>query len=122
MLQTHDQVILVHVELLKSTKLVQDLCEFRELTIAAGLKIAAIITCKREFPEPKYFLGSGKANEVRECVLANSAKLVIFNHFLSPVQERNLQQLLQCEVLDRTGLTLDIFAKRARSFAGKLHV
>ena len=122
MLQTHKRVILIHVELLKSTELVQDLCEFRELAIAAGLKIAAVIACKRESPEPKYFLGSGKVKEVYECVLANSANLVIFNHFLSPVQERNLQQLLQCQVLDRTGLILAIFAQRARSFAGKLQV
>jgi GTP-binding protein HflX len=76
----------------------------------------------RQSPDPRYFIGEGKAQEVRDLLLANDANLVIFDHSLSPAQERNLEKLLQCRVLDRTGLILDIFAQRARSHEGKLQV
>src|SRR5207237_3892840 len=81
-----------------------------------------IVTGTRRVPEAKYFVGTGKADEIREGVLAAKADLVIFNHILTPGQERNLERLIQCRVLDRTGLILDIFAQRARSFEGKLQV
>lgn len=110
------------MDFLKFGEIAQDLQEFHELTTSADLSVVAVVTCRRESPDPKYFIGSGKAREIHACVVANNSNIVIFNHFLSPVQERNLQQLLQCRVLDRAGLILDIFAQRARSFEGKLQV
>jgi GTP-binding protein HflX len=96
--------------------------EFKELVGGTGANIAAIVKGKRHRPDPKYFAGSGKVDEVAEHVLASHAALVIFNHELSPSQERNLEQKLKCRVLGRTGLILDIFARRARSHEGKLQV
>jgi GTPase len=96
--------------------------EFIELVGSTGAKIAAIIQGKRHRPDPKFFAGSGKVNEIAEHVMASHAALVIFNHELSPSQERNLEQQLKCRVLGRTGLILDIFARRARSHEGKLQV
>ena len=98
------------------------IAEFRELTRSAGAIEVNLIMGRRSSPDPRYFIGSGKAEEIRAEVLAQSADLVIINHDLSPSQERNLERLLQCRVLDRTGLILDIFAQRARSFEGKLQV
>lgn len=96
--------------------------ELRELALSAGAKPLAVVTGSRHAPDPKYFCGSGKAEEIREQVEVHSAELVIFNHALSPSQERNLERLLKCRVLDRTGLILDIFAQRAQSHEGKLQV
>jgi GTP-binding protein HflX len=123
-LQTKDckKVVLVHIDFTKSAGIGQDLEEFHQLAFSADLSIVAVITCKREYPDPKYFIGSGKAEEIRESILVHKSDFVIFNHFLSPAQERNLEKLLQCRVLDRTSLILDIFAQRARSFEGKLQV
>lgn len=118
---SRERVILVHVNFLAG-KMVEDLAELKELAISAKAEIVAVITGKRRVPDAKYFVGSGKAQEIRDVVLAHQAQLVIFNHVLSPAQERNLERLTQCRVLDRTGLILDIFAQRARSFEGKLQV
>jgi len=96
--------------------------EFMELCLSAGCEVIDIITANRHAPDPKYFIGKGKAEELAMLVSSGDADLVIFNHALSPAQERNLEKLLQCRVLDRTGLILDIFAQRARSFEGKLQV
>jgi len=96
--------------------------EFKELAIGAGASVVGIITGQRTSPEAKYFIGSGKAVEIQQQVSVTGADLVLFNHDLSPAQERNLEQLLKCRVLDRTGLILDIFAQRARTFEGKLQV
>ena len=82
----------------------------------------ALITGTRRAPDPRLFVGSGKAEEIRGQVTSLAADLVVFDHALSPSQERNLEALLQCRVLDRTGLILDIFAQRARSFEGQLQV
>lgn len=90
--------------------------------MSAGADIMQVITSNRSKPDARYFIGSGKAQEVQIAAQAAGAELVIINHDLSPSQERNLEQLLQCRVLDRTGLILDIFAQRARSFEGKLQV
>ncbi|HAO31997.1 MAG TPA: GTPase HflX, partial [Candidatus Competibacteraceae bacterium] len=76
----------------------------------------------RQAPDPRLFAGSGKAEEIRAAIQQNGAELAIFDHALSPGQERNLEAFLQCRVVDRTGLILDIFAQRARSFEGKLQV
>lgn len=116
-----ERVILVHINFPQG-KMEENLEEFKELAVSAGAKIVAIITGTRRVPESKYFVGSGKAEEIRDAVSANGTDLVIFNHILTPAQERNLERLIQCRVLDRTGLILDIFAQRARSFEGKLQV
>lgn len=96
--------------------------EFEELCRSAGCEIIERVTSQRGAPDPKSYMGKGKAEEVRQQVIDQKIELVIFNHRLSPVQERNLESLLKCRVLDRTGLILDIFAQRARSFEGKLQV
>jgi GTP-binding protein HflX len=96
--------------------------EFRELVISAGAMPVDTMTASRHAPDARYFVGSGKAQQILESVQANKAEIVLFNHELSASQERNLEKLLSCRVLDRTGLILDIFAQRARSFEGKLQV
>lgn len=98
------------------------LAEFNELAIAAGAIPVATISGSRQVPEPKYYIGKGKVEEIRQEIAVSGAQLVLFNHPLSPAQERNLEKFLQCRVLDRTGLILDIFAQRARTFEGKLQV
>ncbi len=96
--------------------------EFRQLVESTGATAVGYLTGSRSSPEPRLFVGSGKADELKALVEAEQAELVIFNHALSPGQERNLERHLQCRVIDRTGLILDIFAQRARSFEGKLQV
>ncbi|MFM9969690.1 MAG: GTPase HflX [Burkholderiales bacterium] len=96
--------------------------ELEQLTRSAGVNPLAIIRGKRDRPDPSLFAGSGKVGEIRETVRAFNAGLVIFNHQLSPAQERNLEQKLECRVIDRTNLILDIFAQRAQSHEGKLQV
>lgn len=96
--------------------------EFIELARAAGALPLATITGKRDKPEAKYFLSKGKLEDLKQLVLAQEAELVLFNHELSPAQERNLERELHCRVLSRTGLILDIFAQRARTHEGMLQV
>jgi GTPase len=100
----------------------EDLGEFEQLARAAGASVLASVTGRRERPDPRYFLGSGKAAEVRDVALANEADVVLVDHPLSPSQERNLEKLIGRRVLDRNALILDIFAQRARSHEGKLEV
>lgn len=100
----------------------EELTEFESLARSAGAEVLGLITGTRRSPDPRLFVGSGKAEEIREQVRALKADLVVFDHALSPSQERNLEAFLQCRVLDRTGLILDIFAQRARSFEGQLQV
>ncbi len=96
--------------------------EFYDLVLSAGAEPLSFIKGNRVKPEAKFFIGTGKAQEVKEAVDFYQADLVLVNHQLTPAQERNLEILLQCRVLDRTGLILDIFAQRARSHEGKLQV
>jgi GTP-binding protein HflX len=96
--------------------------EFAELARSAGAIIVDEIVSTRKRPEPRFFIGKGKVEELRASAEANAAELVIFAAALSPSQERNLERELHCRVLDRAGLILDIFAQRARSFEGKLQV
>ncbi len=96
--------------------------EFRALSESAGARIAEIFTGTRKHPDPHLYIGSGKADEIKRAIQSNDADLVIFNNALTPAQERNLERRFECRVLDRTGLILDIFAQRARSFEGKLQV
>lgn len=96
--------------------------EFKELVISAGAEPCAFIGGSRVKPHPKTFVGSGKLEEIAALVQELCAEIVIFNHDLSPSQERNLERELKCRVLGRTGLILDIFAQRARTHEGKLQV
>jgi GTP-binding protein HflX len=100
----------------------ESLEEMRQLVASAGVATRAVVKGRRNKPDAALFAGRGKVTEISESVSAHRAPLVIFNHDLSPVQERNLEQKLQCRVVDRTSLILDIFAQRARSHEGKLQV
>lgn len=101
---------------------VAELEEFRLLVQSAGADACAVLTGKRERPDVATYLGKGKAEELRELVASAQVDVVIVNHDLSPAQERNLEKIACCRVLDRNGLILDIFAQRARSHEGKLQV
>lgn len=116
-----ERAVLVHLELPQEGDK-EDLLELEELAVSAGALPVAVVTGTRKSPDAKLFVGSGKAEEVRAAVLESEAELVLFNHALTPAQEHNLERVLQCRVLDRTGLILDIFAQRARSHEGKLQV
>lgn len=116
-----ETAILVHVNF-GNRSLDEDLLEFEQLALSAGANPAAVIVAKRHEPEAKFFVGSGKAEEIRAAVQLHQADLVLVNHPLTPAQERNLERFLECRVLDRIGLILDIFAIRARTFEGKLQV
>ena len=98
------------------------LAELKLLAEGAGLHIREVVQARRDRPDAALFVGSGKADEIAEAARATDSSLVIFNHELSPVQERNLEKRMQCRVLDRTALILEIFAQRARSNEGKLQV
>ncbi|KJS09043.1 MAG: GTPase HflX [Gammaproteobacteria bacterium BRH_c0] len=113
--------VLVHMDLNTENE-PDDPREFEELVLSAGGDPVEFLTGHRASPNAKYFIGTGKLEELREAVEHHCAEVVIFNHTLSPSQERNLEKELKCRVLDRTGLILDIFAQRARTYEGKLQV
>lgn len=113
--------MLVHVVIASGAE-GEELEEFRELTLSARFDPVAVVTAALREPNPKFLIGSGKLQEIHTLALESQAELVLFNHVLSPSQERNLERALQCHVLDRTGLILDIFAQRARSHEGRLQV
>ena len=117
---TGERAVLVHLVLTGSDQ--PEANEFEELVVSAGAKICGWLTCRRDKPDPRFYLGSGKVQELRQVACDQEAGVVIFNHDLSPSQERNLEAELQCRVLSRTGLILDIFAQRARTHEGKLQV
>jgi len=100
----------------------EDLQEFTQLALSAGAQPVATITGRRDRPDPRFFMGSGKADEVRAAAEHSAADVILVDHALSPSQERNLEKLTGRRVLDRNTLILDIFAQRARSFEGKLEV
>ncbi|WP_221604068.1 ribosome rescue GTPase HflX [Salmonella enterica] len=116
-----EQAVLVHIYF-SQDKDMEDLQEFESLVSSAGVEAMQVITGSRKAPHPKYFVGEGKAVEIAEAVKATGAAVVLFDHALSPAQERNLERLCECRVIDRTGLILDIFAQRARTHEGKLQV
>lgn len=116
-----ETAVLVHMDMDTRTD-PDELAEFQDLVRSAGAMSAGLIRGSRKNPDPKLYLGLGKAAEVKALVESSGADLVIFNHPLSPSQERNLEKELSCRVVDRTGLILDIFAQRARSFEGKMQV
>ncbi len=99
-----------------------DTAEFAALAASAGTIAVGRVLASRPRPDPKYFVGSGKAEEIRLAAESNDAELILVDQTLSPSQERNLEKLTNRRVLDRNGLILDIFAQRARSFEGKLQV
>lgn len=116
-----ENAILVHLDM-TDDKEREDPHEFRELARSAGVTEADFITVSSNKPSPRFFIGQGKVEEIKQLVSLLEADVVLFNHALSPSQERNLEKEFECRVLDRTGLILDIFAQRARTFEGKLQV
>jgi|TARA_B110000483_G_scaffold67679_2_gene84595 GTP-binding protein HflX len=119
--ENKEAVVLVHLNF-NDINFDESEKEFIELVNSTGAKVATIVHGKRRVPDSKFYAGTGKVDEIRENVIASGATVVIFNHELSPSQERNLEEKIQCRVIARTGLILDIFARRARSHEGKLQV
>ncbi|WP_413700044.1 ribosome rescue GTPase HflX [Psychromonas sp. KJ10-10] len=115
-----EQAVLVHITFSDDEK--EDLDELKLLVSSAGVTTVGTVIGPRKSPHPGYFVGTGKAQEIADTVQTLGADVVIFNHPLSPAQQRNLEALCQCLVLDRTALILDIFAQRARTYEGKLQV
>ena len=113
--------VLVHIDL-DSEREQEDPIEFEELVRSSGADPVCFIKGSRKTPDARTFVGQGKLEEIAAAVKEYEAALVLFNHALSPSQERNLEKSLKCRVLDRTGLILDIFAQRARTYEGKLQV
>ncbi len=116
-----ERAVLVHLAIASEDER-EDPREFEELVLSAGGDPVAFVVGSRDVPDSRTFIGSGKVQEVLDEVQLHEAELVIFNHALSPSQERNLEREFKCRVLDRTGLILDIFAQRARTHEGKLQV
>lgn len=119
--QSGERTILVHAST-NGAPAKEEREEFRELARSAGAVIVAELTSARRHPDPRFFIGRGKLDELAASVAQQSAELAISSTALTPSQERNLERRLQCRVLDRAGLILDIFAQRARSFEGQLQV
>ena len=116
-----ERAILVHLELPDAMGR-EDLDEFHHLVTSSGVLPVIQLTGKRDRPDPALFIGTGKTDELAAMVSEHQADVVLFNHALSPGQERNLERVVKCRVLDRTGLILDIFAQRARTHEGRLQV
>ena len=117
--ESGERAVLVHLTLHSGQ---EDLLELKELAKSAGTDPVYVVTGSRKKPDPKYFIGKGKLEELKGVVEAYKADIVLFNHPLSPSQERNLEGDLGVRVVDRNGLILDIFAQRAQTFEGKLQV
>ncbi|THF61819.1 GTPase HflX [Pseudothauera nasutitermitis] len=116
-----ERAVLVQLDLGQGA-IEERLSELTLLTTSAGAAVQAVVRGRRPAPDPALFAGRGKVEEIAEALRASAGDLVIFNHALSPAQQRNLERALQCRVIDRTALILDIFALRARSHEGKLQV
>ena len=116
-----EKAVLVHIDFGDESK-AESPQELEELALSAGADPVEFLLGSRARPSSKFFIGSGKLEELIELVTLHDAEIVIFNHALSPAQERNIEQAIKCRVLDRTGLILDIFAQRARTHEGKLQV
>jgi len=119
--QAGERAVLVHLDFPDESSR-EDLNEFKMLVSSAGVEALTVVTGKRNTPHPRFFVGSGKAEEIRDAVQLVGANVVLFNHSLTPSQEKNIEQLCECRVVDRTTLILDIFAQRARTHEGKLQV
>jgi len=116
-----ESAILVSVDFGESDYL-ESLEELRQLSLSAGLAVLGTIEGKRSVPDAKLFIGSGKADELLQMMRATESNVAVFNHDLTPSQQRNLERFLQARVVDRTGLILDIFSQRAQTHEGKLQV
>ncbi|AAU91986.1 GTP-binding protein [Methylococcus capsulatus str. Bath] len=114
------RAVLVHMPLAGPDQ--EDLDEFRLLSLSAGAEAVATLAGRLRAVDPRFYIGQGKLEELAETVKVHEADLVLFNHALTPSQERNLEKALNIRVVDRNGLILDIFAQRARSFEGRLQV
>jgi GTP-binding protein HflX len=115
------QAVLVGLDL-GQADYTESLAEAKQLAASAGVSALTVVRGRRQRPDPALFAGKGKVEEIANAVAATHAPITIFNHELSPVQERNLEKRLNCRVVDRTSLILDIFAQRARSHEGKVQV
>ena len=123
--ETLQRTLIVQIEILNTTKkgvYENKINEFKELVLSSGTKIIKTVEGKQDKPVASTFVKKGKTLEIRNIVEELKIDLVIFNHDLTPSQERNLESIFKARVLDRTGLILDIFALRARSYLGKLQV
>jgi GTP-binding protein HflX len=118
---SNERAVLVHIDL-PAEKDQEDISELKELASTAGAETCAVITGSRRAPDARFFVGTGKLDEIKQVIEAEEAGLVLFNHTLSPSQERNIEKELCVRVVDRTGLILDIFAQRAQTHVGKLQV
>jgi GTP-binding protein HflX len=116
-----EKALVVHLAINQSFS-EDDLAEFIQLVISANVEPVVTVKGSRRAPDSKYFIGKGKLDEVKHILHETCADVVLFNHTLSPSQQRNLEKVLEVRVLDRTNLILDIFAQRAKSFEGKLQV
>lgn len=116
-----DRVVLVHPQI-ENDPVAESEQEFIELAEGAGAAVQAILRAPRARPDAAYFVGTGKVEEIAQAVKDTESNLVLVNHLLSPIQERNLEKAIQCRVHDRTTLILDIFAQRAATHEGKLQV
>jgi GTP-binding protein HflX len=119
--RTAEVAVLVALDL-GSDDHVDSLGELRLLAASAGVDVHAVVEGRRSRPDPAHFAGSGKVDEIARARADTGASVVIFNHELSPAQQRNLERRLACRVVDRTSLILDIFAQRASSHEGKVQV
>ena len=119
--QIGERVVLIHVSF-AGARDEDPLGELIELTTSAGATPVSVLTTSREAPDPRLFVGRGKVEEIGERIRETDANLVVFDHGLTPAQERNLERALGCRVLDRISLILDIFAQRAHTFEGQLQV
>ncbi|TNF36946.1 MAG: GTPase HflX, partial [Gammaproteobacteria bacterium] len=120
--ESGERAVLVHVHLGSGPVNEEDPREFETLVLSAGGDPVDFFVARRPKPDARFFVGQGKLEEIAASVKAHEAEVVIFNHDLSPGQERNIEKALECRVVDRIGLILDIFAQRARTHEGKLQV
>src|SRR5437660_1270460 len=116
-----DRALLVEIDFGEGD-LPERLDELKALALSAGATVTEMITARRATPDPALFAGSGKAAEIGARRIVSGADIVIFDHSLSGAQQRNLERALDCRVIDRVSLILDIFAQRAQSAEGKLQV
>ncbi|MDT8364245.1 MAG: GTPase HflX, partial [Nitrosomonas sp.] len=116
----HDAAILVDIGFDRIER--NSLEELELLASSDRISVVAVMESKRKYPDPATFIGKGKIEEVSQMLVQTNAAMVIFNHDLSSVQQRNLSNALSCRIIDRTSLILDIFAQRAQSYEGKLQV
>ena len=114
------RTLLLQIELRKEAN--PDAQELAELACSAQLVVASVVAVKRDAPHPRWFVGSGKVEELAQALALQNADIVLVNHDLSPAQQRNLEQALDCRLITRTELILTIFADRARSHEGQLQV